>query len=143
MSVLQLSVFVENKSGRLAEITDIIAKANIDIRALSIADTTDFGILRLVVDKPAEAEKTLKDKGLTVSLTEVIAVGIPDKPGGFADTMRVLSEKGISIEYMYAFVTRDTERAYLIMRVMDNETAASVLKENGYELLSEESVYRM
>ena len=143
MSVLQLSVFVENKSGRLAEITDIIAKANIDIRALSIADTTDFGILRLVVDKPAEAEKTLKDKGLTVSLTEVIAVGIPDKPGGFADTMRVLSENGISIEYMYAFVTRDTERAYLIMRVMDNETAASVLKENGYELLSEESVYRM
>ncbi|HAN20997.1 MAG TPA: acetolactate synthase [Clostridiales bacterium] len=143
MFIKQLSVFVENKSGRLAEITAIIAEANIDIRALSIADTTDFGILRLVVDKPDEAEKTLKEAGLTVSLTNVIAVGISDKPGGFANAMKVLAEKAISIEYMYAFVSRDAERAYLIMRVKDNDTAACILLENGYELLSEDSVYRM
>lgn len=143
MFVKQLSVFVENKSGRLAEITAIMAKASIDIRALSIADTTDFGILRLVVDKPADAEKILKEAGLTVSLTDVIAVGIPDKPGGFANAMKVLATENIGIEYMYAFVSRDTERAYLIMRVLDNNTAASVLSQNGYELLSEENLYKM
>ncbi|PKM62502.1 MAG: acetolactate synthase [Firmicutes bacterium HGW-Firmicutes-21] len=143
MFIKQLSVFVENKSGRLAEITAIIAKANIDIRALSIADTTDFGILRLVVDKPAEAEKTLKDAGLTVSLTNVIAVGIPDKPGGFANAMQVLADKEISVEYMYAFVSRDTDRAYLIMRVKDNDAAASILGGSGLELLSEDDVYKM
>jgi len=143
MFVKQLSVFVENKSGRLAEITAIIAKANIDIRALSIADTTDFGILRMVVDNPTKAEKTLKDAGLTVSLTDVIAVGIPDKPGGFANAMKVLAEKNIGIEYMYAFVSRDTERAYLIMRVKENDTAYSVLVQNGYEILSEDNVYKM
>lgn len=143
MFIKQLSVFVENKSGRLAEITELIANSNIDIRALSIADTTDFGILRLVVDKPAEAEKTLKNAGLTVSLTNVIAVGIPDKPGGFSKAMKILSKKNISIEYMYAFVSRDADRAYLIMRVIDNEAAASVLTENGFEILTEDKVYKM
>lgn len=143
MFIKQLSVFVENKSGRLAEITSIIAKANIDIRALSIADTTDFGILRLVVDKPDEAEKALKEAGLTVSLTSVIAVGINDKPGGFAGAMKVLSEKEISIEYMYAFVSRAADRAYVIMRVKNSDAAAAALAENGYELLTEESVYKM
>ena len=143
MFIKQLSVFVENKSGRLADITAIIAKANIDIRALSIADTTDFGILRFVVDKPAEAEKTLKDAGLTVSLTNVIAVGIADKPGGFANAMKVLAEKEISIEYMYAFVSRDTDRAYLIMRVRDNDAAAAILADSGLEMLNEDDVYKM
>jgi hypothetical protein len=111
MFIKQLSVFVENKSGRLAEITAILAKANIDIRALSIADTTDFGILRLVVDRPDEAEKTLREAGLTVTLTDVLAVGIPDKPGGFASAMKVLAAENIGIEYMYAFVARAADRA--------------------------------
>jgi hypothetical protein len=143
MFIKQLSVFVENKPGRLADITATIARASIDIRALSIADTTDFGILRLVVDKPAEAEKTLKDAGLTVSLTNVIAIGIADKPGGFADAMKIFAEKGISIEYMYAFVSRDTDRAYLIMRVKDSESAVSILNESGLEILTEDKVYSM
>lgn len=143
MFIKQLSVFVENKSGRLADIAAVVANAGIDIRALSIADTTDFGILRLVVDKPVEAEKILKDAGLTVSLTDVIAVGIPDKPGGFADAMRALANKDIPVEYMYAFVSRDTERAYVIMRVKENDTAASILEQNGYEILTEENIYRM
>jgi hypothetical protein len=143
MYIKQLSVFVENKHGRLAEITSIIAKAGIDIRALSIADTTDFGILRLVVDRPIEAEKILKEAGLTVSLTDVIAVGIPDRPGGFAETISAVADKEVAVEYMYAFVSRDNDRAYLIMRVADNDKAISALQSHGCELLSGDSVYKL
>ena len=141
MYIKQLSVFVENKSGRLAEITSTIAKAGIDIRALSIADTTDFGILRLVVDKPFEAEKALKEAGLTVSLTDVIAVGIPDRPGGFAETITAVADKEVGVEYMYAFISREHDRAYLIMRVADNEKAISALEAHGCDILDGESVY--
>ncbi len=141
MYIKQLSVFVENKDGRLAEITTIIANAGIDIRALSIADTTDFGILRLVVDKPYDAEKVLKDAGLTVSLTDVIAVGIPDRPGGFAETITAVADKEVGVEYMYAFISREHDRAYLIMRVADNEKAISALKAHGCDILDGESVY--
>ncbi|MBE6683096.1 MAG: ACT domain-containing protein [Ruminococcaceae bacterium] len=141
MYIKQLSVFVENKDGRLAEITTIIANAGIDIRALSIADTTDFGILRLVVDKPYDAEKVLKDAGLTVSLTDVIAVGIPDRPGGFAETITAVADKEVGVEYMYAFISREHDRAYLIMRVADNEKAISALEAHGCDILDGESVY--
>jgi len=143
MYIKQLSVFVENKSGRLAEITATIAKAGIDIRALSIADTTDFGILRLVVDKPYEAEKTLKEAGLTVSLTDVIAVGIPDRPGGVAETLALVADKEVGVEYMYAFLSPNHDKAYLIMRVADNEKAISALTAHGCEILDCESVYQL
>ncbi len=143
MYIKQLSVFVENKDGRLAEITTIIANAGIDIRALSIADTTDFGILRLVVDKPYEAEKILKNAGLTVSLTDVIAIGIPDRPGGFAETITAVANQAVAVEYMYAFISREQDRAYLIMRVADNETAIAALKAQGCDLLDGESVYQL
>ncbi len=143
MYIKQLSVFVENKDGRLAEITTIIANAGIDIRALSIADTTDFGILRLVVDKPYEAEEILKAAGLTVSLTDVIAIGIPDRPGGFAETITAVANKAVAVEYMYAFISREQDRAYLIMRVADNETAIAALKAQGCDLLDGESVYQL
>ncbi len=143
MYIKQLSVFVENKDGRLAEITTIIAKAGIDIRALSIADTTDFGILRLVVDKPYEAEKILKNAGLTVSLTDVIAIGIPDRPGGFAETITAVASRAVAVEYMYAFISREQDRAYLIMRVADNETAIAALRAQGCDLLDGESVYQL
>ncbi len=143
MLIKQLSIFVENKSGRLAEITDIIAQAGIDIRALSIADTTNFGILRLIVDKPDEAEQALKAAGLTVSLTNVIAIGIPDKPGGFASAMKCLAKAGIGIEYMYAFISRDEERAYVILRVADNHRAITTLQQNNVEILAGDSVYTM
>ncbi len=141
MYIKQLSVFVENKSGRLADITAIIAANGIDIKALSIADTTDFGILRLVVNRPDDAERALKEAGLTVSLTNVIAVGIPDKPGGFANAIKSLAENGISVEYMYAFISRDAERAYLIMRVLDNDVAVKALLEGGCDILDEKEVY--
>ena len=143
MLIKQISVFVENKEGRLAEITETIAKAGVDIRALSIADTTDFGILRLIVDKPHETEKVLRDSGFTVSVTSVIAVGIDDGPGGFAKPMRVLANAHIDVEYMYAFISRDTKKAYVILRVNDNATAAKALEEAGIALLDENGFHDM
>lgn len=140
MYIKQLSVFVENTHGRLAEITKTIATAGIDIRALSISDTTDFGILRLVVDKPYEAEKTLKEAGLTVSLTDVIAVGVPDKTGGFAETICAIADKDVGVEYMYTFLSKEKNKTYLIMRVLDAERAIAALAANGYEILNENGV---
>ena len=134
---------MENKAGRLAEITAELAKAGVDIRALSVADTTNFGILRLIVDKPDEAERILRVAGLTVSLTGVIAVGIPDQPGGFAAAMRALADASIDIEYMYAFISRDEGRACVILRVEDNAAAVAALEKNGIQLLGEDKVYSM
>jgi hypothetical protein len=143
MSLKQLTVFVENKQGAIVDITDALAQNHVDLRALSIADTTDFGILRLVVDKPYEAEDILKAAGLTVSLTDVIAIGIPDRPGGFAETITAVANKAVAVEYMYAFISREQDRAYLIMRVADNETAIAALKAQGCDLLDGESVYQL
>lgn len=143
MIIKQLSIFVENKKGRLAEITKAIAAADVDIRALSIADTTDFGILRLIVNKPEEAAIALKEKGITVSVTNVIAVGINDTPGAFSVPMQILADADIDVEYMYAFITRKSEKAYVILRVADNNEAAKVLADNGVELLSEDEFHKM
>lgn len=143
MIIKQLSIFVENKKGRLAEITKAIAEADVDIRALSIADTTDFGILRLIVNKPEQAALALKEEGITVSVTNVIAVGINDTPGAFSVPMQILADADIDVEYMYAFITRKSEKAYVILRVADNDAAAKVLDDNGVELLSEEEFHKM
>ena len=121
MQIQQLSVFVENKPGRLAEITEALAEAGVDIRAISVADTSDFGILRVIVDKPKQAVETLKSHGMTVSLTNVIAVGFDDRPGCFASAVRLLADKGFDMEYMYAFISRDKGRAYVIIRVSQGE----------------------
>ena len=109
-----------------------------DIRALSIADTTDFGILRLIVNKPDAAAAALKEKGITVSVTNVIAVGIDDVPGAFSVPMQILADNEIDVEYMYAFITRKSEKAYVILRVADNDAAAKVLADKGVEILTEE-----
>ena len=143
MKIQQLSVFVENKEGRLAEITDALAKANIDIRAISIADTSDFGILRLIVDRPDEAVTALKEANMTVSLTSVIAIGITDKPGEFAKAMKVLAENHIVIEYMYAFISRDKGRAFVILRVNDEEQAVQALTGAGIMILSSVEIHGM
>lgn len=143
MFIKQLSVFVENKPGRLSLITDTLEKKAIDIRALSIADTTDFGILRLIVNKPDEAEKALKDEGFAVSLTQVIAIGIEDKPGGLSKALRILLGAGIGVEYMYAFLSRDGNKAYVILRVEDNQKAIHVFEENGVLLLDSTDIYTM
>ena len=143
MSIKQLSIFVENKAGRLAEITSAIAAAGVDIHALSIADTTNFGILRLIVNQPDKAEQALKAAGLTVSLTDVIAIEIEDKPGGFAKAARVMSDASIDIEYMYAFISQDSGRAWVILRVQDNEKALEALRNGGIEIISEDKIYSM
>ena len=143
MFVKQLSIFVENKSGRLADIIDAIAAAGIDIRAVSIADTTDFGILRLIVDKTDEAEKALKSMGLTVRLTDVIAIEISDTPGGFASALNVLKDRDVEIEYAYAFISRDEGRACVILRVDDNDKAIKLFGENGVKILPGSNIYTM
>lgn len=140
MTVNQLSVFVENKQGRLSEITAVLQGAKVDIRALSIADTTHFGILRLIVDKPVEAEAALKEAGLTVSLTPVIAVGIADRPGGLAEAMAVLRDGGVSVEYMYAFISRKKDTAYVILRVDDTAKAVKLIEKAGFPILRESEI---
>lgn len=143
MFIKQLSIFVENKPGRLATITNLLKQNDIDIRALSIADTRDFGIMRLIVNDPEKAEKVFKDAGCTVSLTNVIAVGIDDKPGGLAGAMDVLYANNISIEYMYAFISKIDNTAYVILRVENNEKALEALKDNNIQILSAEDIYKM
>lgn len=143
MKIKQLSIFVENKEGRLAHIANLLANADVDIRALSIADTKDFGILRLIVNKPEEAVSALQENGVTVSLTEVIAVGVDDTPGAFANIVNMLSKEHLAVEYMYAFISRDKSRAFLILRVDDTERAINVLTENNVELLTCEKIRNM
>ena len=117
--------------------------AGVDIRAISVADTSDFGILRLIVDKPKEAVEALRAANLTVSLTSVIAVGIDDKPGEFAKAMRVLADGEIGVEYMYAFISRDKGKAYVILRVLESDKAVECLKASGISLLDAEEIYGM
>ena len=143
MQIKQLSIFVENKAGRLAEITAVLAEANVDIRAISIADTSDFGILRLIVDHPDEAVEALKKAGMTVSLTSVIDIGIHDRPGEFAKAMRILADEHIAIEYMYAFISRDKGKAFVILRVDDDQRAVSVLQDSGITILTAEEIHGM
>lgn len=143
MTIKQLSVFVENKPGRLSEITEILEKNQIDIRALSIADTTNFGILRIIVNNPDKAQDALKDAGFTVSLTNVIAIGVDDKPGGLARVVTYLASSGISVEYMYAFISKEEQSAYVIIRVEDNASAIKVLEANKVPILTTADIYEM
>lgn len=143
MLIKQLSVFVENRTGRLAEITEILFKHNIDIRAFSIAETADYGIFRLIVNQPEKAVEALRANSITVSLTDVIAVEIPDKPGGLYRAVEVLTQAGVSIEYMYAFVSPKAGMAYVILRVEDYEKASEVLTEKGIRLLCGHELYSL
>lgn len=143
MQIQQLSVFIENKPGRLAEITKVLADSDVDIRAISVADTSDFGILRVIVDRPKEAVLALREHGMTVSLTNVLAVGISDEKGAFADVIKILANNGIDVEYIYAFVSRDKGKAYVIIRTDKSARAAEALTQNGVEILTAEALYNM
>jgi len=143
MTVEQLSVFVENKPGKLMEALDTLADAQVDMRALSLADTSDFGILRAIVDKPDKAVEALSEAGFLVKSSEVLAVVLGDKPGGLAHVVRILAEAGVNIEYTYAFVAHDSDSAYVILRVDDNTAADKVLKQNGITMLTERELYGM
>ncbi len=136
MRVEQIAVFLENKSGRLAEITSILAKNDINIRALSVADTADFGILRLIVDNVEKAKNILQDGGFTVGKTDVLAVEVADKTGGLATVLRSLHRAAINVEYMYAFVNKTGENAVLIFRFEKMGEAIEVLQKDGFTLIS-------
>lgn len=143
MNINQISVFLENKSGRLAAVTELLSKNNVNIRALSIADTSDFGILRLIVDQPQLAFNSLKSEGFSVSMTEVVGVEMPDKPGGLAGVLEVLNSNGFNIEYLYAFIGRGDNGALVICRVERAEEAVECLKKNGINVLTGEKLYQL
>ena len=134
MIIKQISAFVENKPGRLAQITGILAENNVDMRALSIADTTDFGILRIIVDNPETVAELMRKNNITVSVNEVIAVKLDDKPGALSMLLTRFSENDIPVEYLYAFVAKENMGgAYVVIRVEDNEKAQHILEQNCYE----------
>lgn len=143
MFVKQISIFIENKSGRLAEVTRTLAENHIDISALSIADTTDFGILRLIVSDPALAEQKLRDAGFTVGVTNVIAIAIEDVPGALAKALSTLDDTVVEIEYMYAFVGKTQNKALVILKVDHGETAVESLTQGGVQVLSADIVYNI
>ena len=141
MFVKQISVFVENKFGRLATIIEVLGKNGIDISALSIADTTDFGILRMIVDDAEKAVLVLKEHGVAVKLTDVVAVALDDKPGGLAEVMTTLTKNDITIDYMYAFVGKKHGKALMVVKADDMEKAAKVLTEHHITVMNIEDIY--
>jgi len=146
MTIEQLSVFLENNTGKLVEVLEILARAGIDLRALSLADTESFGILRVIADKPAEAQKALQDEGYGVELVDVIPVSVDDKPGAFASALRVLADAGIGVEYTYVFVapkSASAGKAYAILCVDDNEAAVKALTVNEVGIVSSSEMYEM
>lgn len=140
MPVKQVSVFLENKKGRLYELAKVLGDAGVNMRALSVAETADYGVVRLIADKPDVALRVLKEKGFTVNETDVIAVKVPDKPSGLAEVLRILSDNGINVEYLYCFAGPLGGEAIDVMRVEDNEKAEKALREAGINLFTEEEL---
>lgn len=141
MKVEQISIFLENKPGGLSSVTKALRDASINIRALSLADTSDFGILRLIVDNVVKAKEVLNDSGFAVGKTHVVAVEVPDRPGGLYSILDLLTGKGINVEYMYAFVERSGENAVIIFRFDSTDDAITALQEGGFTVLPGEKVY--
>ncbi len=140
MSVKQISVFIENKKGKLADATRYIADHNINLRALSIADTQDFGILRIICDDPKAANEALQAGGYITTVTDVLAAAISDKPGSLASILEVLSEANVVVEYTYAFLSAKAG-AYMIFRVDDNQSAAAALAGAGIKTANQEDLF--
>ena len=143
MKVEQISIFLENKSGRLADVTDLLAKNTVNLRALSLADSADFGIFRLIVNDTEKAVALLKDKGFTISRNEVVAVVVPDRPGGLASILALLQGKTINVEYMYAFVQKSEGNAVLIFRFDDTDKAIDALRQGNIKVLSGDEMKKL
>ncbi len=139
MKIEQISIFMENKSGRMAVITDVLGSGGINIRALSLADTSDFGVLRLIVDNPTKGLEILRNNSFTVSKTGVVGVIVPDRPGGLTSILSVIDKNSINIEYMYAFSERSSANSVIIFRFDDIEAAINVLKQNSITLYSNDN----
>ena len=140
MTISQLSIFVENKAGKLVEITEVLGHAGIDIRAMSIADTQDFGILRLIVSDAEKAKEVLTNNGNIVSITKVTAVAVDDRPGALTEVIKLLADNGVNIEYMYAFIIVSGKHACVVLRIEDNDRATELLSSHGIKLVSEEDI---
>jgi hypothetical protein len=143
MKVEQISIFLENKPGGLSEVTRILKENNINIRALSLADTTDFGILRLIVNDVEKAKEMLKAAGLSVGRTTVVALEVPDSPGGLNSILETLSKESINVEYMYAFIQSSGKNAVIIFRFDNTDRAIEILSNAGFTVLSGEKVYSL
>ena len=143
MAIKQLTVFVENKPGSLVSITETLSKHNINLRALSIAETEEFGILRLIVNDDATAEKILSEEGYLIKITDVVGVKIGDAPGKLSGALRILDENGINMEYLYAFMARTEKHAYVVIRVENNAAAESALTSAGYKLITEADINKL
>ncbi len=140
MAIKQLSVFVGNKAGSLSEAAELLAAQGIDLRAMSIADTSDYGIVRLIVDDPEKASQIFSDNGIISTVTEICAFAVPDVPGGLANALRILSDNEINIEYLYSLVTSKAGKAFAVMRVADNAAAEQVLTANGIEVATVQDI---
>ncbi len=143
MSIRQLTVFVENRQGAMAEVTRELAEHNVDLRALSMADTQEFGVLRLIVKDVDSALTILRESGHIVNVTPVTAVKISDAPGRLSQALSVLDRAGINIEYLYAFLTRTEKHAYVVLRVEDNDGAKNALSEAGFKLVQESDIQKL
>ena len=142
MKVEQLSIFLENKVGRLAEVSTILAQAGINIKALSLADTSEFGILRLIVDKSDEAQAALKGKGITVGRTSVVAVEVSHTPGGLNNILQILEKRGVNVEYMYGFPYQSAE-AIIVFRFDRTELAVEILQQNNIRIFTSEEICKV
>lgn len=140
MSVNQISIFLENRPGSMQEVTALLGKAGVDLIALSVADTTDFGIFRAIVDDTQKALDTVKEKGYTANIAPVLAVAVSDTPGGLSGALALLHNEGISIEYLYSFVRRINHNAIIIFRVDKAPEAEAALRKNGYRLLEQDEI---
>ena len=143
MAIKQLTVFVENRQGTVVSVTDTLSGHNINLRALSIAETQDFGILRLIVNDEAAAEKILAEEGYLIKITEVVGVKIGDEPGKLSEALKVLDDNQINMEYLYAFMARTEKHAYVVIRVEDNAVAEAALTDAGFKLITEEDVRKL
>ena len=140
MTVKQISVFLENKPGKLAELTGLLNSNAINIRALSLAETEDFGILRIIVSDPYQTVTVLKEANYVCSVTKVLAIEMSDEPGSLYHILQVLGENGVNLEYTYAFITRKKDRAYMILRVTDNDMAVEVLNKHGVKPICQDEL---
>ncbi len=139
--IKQISLFLENKKGRLAHVCRAMGEEGINIRALSIADTTDFGVLRLIVDDPQKAEAQLKARGFSVTITDVVGIKVADRPGGLAEALDFLDDADVSVEYMYAFLGKCGDQAMVILRLNDTAKGLTVLTNSGIEIMEEAEAY--
>lgn len=143
MSLKQLTVFVENTQGSLVNITDTLAQNGVNLRALSIADTKDFGLLRLIVSDNDAAESALKEKDYLLKITEVVGVKIGDQPGKLSKALAVLADAGVNVEYLYAFMARTEKHAYVVLRPTDNAAAEVALESAGFHLITDADVDKL